>query len=318
MASLKYQIATHIYDKSKYLQEPAKDKDGNLLDTTKITAQTEKQYKHHAITFGEWCKENFGCKNFDDCRPFIQAYADFLDCECLSPSTIHTYLAGICRIWGVDMASIRKPIRHVADNTRSRGVKAVDKRRDAQREASPDLYDLAELIGLRRREYQRLTGGSLINDESGHPCVCVKGKGGKIQYQRVLDVDIEVICDFFAQYDPDQLIFTKRELNNKIDLHHLRAMQAQRAYRYYLRDCQTEERRAKLAAEVEARFLANGKKWDPELIQGTYYLRGLNRKFALDHNLPTAYNRLALMAVSVFHLSHWRLDVTVANYMLAI
>lgn len=27
------------------------------------------------------------------------------------------------------------------------------------------------------------------------------------------------------------------------------------------------------------------------------------------------YNRLALMAVSVFHLSHWRLDVTVTNYM---
>ena len=34
---------------------------------------------------------------------------------------------------------------------------------------------------------------------------------------------------------------------------------------------------------------------------------------ALD--LPTAYNRLALMCVSVFHLSHWRLDVTAVNYM---
>ena len=49
-----------------------------------------------------------------------------------------------------------------------------------------------------------------------------------------------------------------------------------------------------------------------------FYLRGLNRKFAQEHNLPTAYNRLTLMAVSVFHLSHWRLDVTVCNYILAV
>ena len=28
-----------------------------------------------------------------------------------------------------------------------------------------------------------------------------------------------------------------------------------------------------------------------------------------------AYDRLALMAVSVFHLAHWRADVTVKNYM---
>ena len=28
-----------------------------------------------------------------------------------------------------------------------------------------------------------------------------------------------------------------------------------------------------------------------------------------------AYDRLALMAVSVFHLAHWRAEVTVKNYM---
>ena len=50
----------------------------------------------------------------------------------------------------------------------------------------------------------------------------------------------------------------------------------------------------------------------------SYYLRGLNRKFAQEHNLPTAYNRLTLMALSVFHLSHWRLPVTVCNYILAV
>ena len=32
--------------------------------------------------------------------------------------------------------------------------------------------------------------------------------------------------------------------------------------------------------------------------------------------VPTEYSRLALLAVSVFHLSHWRLDVTVTNYLI--
>ena len=74
-----------------------------------------------------------------------------------------------------------------------------------------------------------------------------------------------------------------------------------------------------LIKELKARWQFNKKKnGDPEKVEGTYYLRGLNRKFALEHNLPTAYNRLALMAVSVYHLSHWRLDVTVCNYILAV
>ncbi len=48
------------------------------------------------------------------------------------------------------------------------------------------------------------------------------------------------------------------------------------------------------------------------------YNLGENKKLAIQKGLPTEYNRLALMAVSVFHLSHWRLDVTVSNYLLAV
>ncbi|MDY3954631.1 MAG: hypothetical protein SOY83_04010, partial [Anaerovoracaceae bacterium] len=88
---------------------------------------------------------------------------------------------------------------------------------------------------------------------------------------------------------------------------------------YYLNGIQDPAFRENLIKELEARWQFNKKKnWDPEKLEGTYYLRGRNRKFALEHNLPTAYNRLALMAVSVFHLSHWRLDVTVCNYILAV
>ena len=52
-------------------------------------------------------------------------------------------------------------------------------------------------------------------------------------------------------------------------------------------------------------------------IEGYYFLRGKNRKFAKDKGLPLSYNKVALLATSIFKLSHWRNDVTVASYMLA-
>ena len=46
-----------------------------------------------------------------------------------------------------------------------------------------------------------------------------------------------------------------------------------------------------------------------------YVLRGKNREKAVSQGKPVTYNRLAMMMVSVFHLSHWRLDVTSVNYL---
>ena len=51
--------------------------------------------------------------------------------------------------------------------------------------------------------------------------------------------------------------------------------------------------------------------------KGFYKLRGDNRRFALEHGLPLEYDKLCVMAVSIFHLSHWRLD-TLTNYLLAV
>ena len=122
-----------------------------------MLTQTEKQYRNHAIKFANWCKEQYGCRMLDECSTHVQDYADFLVAQGKSPSTIHTYLAGICRICGVPLADIQKPIRVVAENTRSRGTKAVDERKDAGREVSPRLYDFASIVGIRRNEYLHLT-----------------------------------------------------------------------------------------------------------------------------------------------------------------
>lgn len=295
-----------------------------------MLTQTEKQYRNHAIKFANWCKEQYGCRMLEECSTHVQDYADFLVAQGRTPSTIHTYLAGICRICGVPLADIQKPIRVVADNTRSRGTKAVDERKDAGREVSPRLYDFASIVGIRRNEYLHLTPDDLVFDDFGHPCVLVrKGKGGKRQLQRILPDELPAIKAVFDNPANEEHLFSRDELKNKIDLHHLRALRAQKMYRYYLDRIETETGyRAQLTSEIrhvweqddEARK-SNGyraKRWSDMKVTGNYILRGNNRKLAQKHGLPMKYDRLALLAVSIFHLSHWRHDVTVANYLLAV
>lgn len=308
MASLTYMIA-HMHDtlhKIKNSSAPLED-------------HTAKKYRHHAIQFGKWCKAQYGCKTPDECRPHIQDYADWLIACGKSPNTIHTYLAGVCRWFEIPLDSINKPKRVVANNTRSRGVKAVDGRSDAQREASPRLYDFALAVGIRRDEYKHLRGDDLVVDESGYLCVRVKqGKGGKYQEQRIAPEDVDFVRSYFDGSTNN--VFSKVEMKNKIDLHHLRALRAQRAYHDYLARLETDpDYRTQLTEEVHRRWVRLcGKRWDPKRVEGNYSIRGNNRQLALANRLPIKYDRLAVMAVSVFHLSHWRCDVTVANYLLAV
>ena len=51
-------------------------------------------------------------------------------------------------------------------------------------------------------------------------------------------------------------------------------------------------------------------------LQGEYVVAGMNRRAAECFHIPTRFDRLAVMAVTVFHLSHWRLNVAVNHYLL--
>ena len=314
--SLAYQI--------KKLELRRKGKDKPML------AKTEQQYKKHALKFAEYCKATYRCKTLEECKEHIQDYSNYLTASGKTPSTTHTYLAGICRVLDVPLEDINKPTRVVAENTRSRGSKAVDIRKDAGREASPRLYDFAAVVGIRRNEYLHLRPDDLIKDDFGNPCILVrKGKGGKRQLQRILPEELESVKAVFDHPADERHLFSKAELTNKIDLHHLRALRAQRMYRYYLEHIQNEKGyREQLIAEIRHTWeqddlnrIDNGyrpKRWKDCKVNGNYVLRGHNRELAMKSGLPVSYDRLALLAVSIFHLAHWRHDVTVANYLLAI
>jgi len=110
--------------------------------------------------------------------------------------------------------------------------------------------------------------------------------------------------------------------------HSFRHENAMRTYNYYLERIENEEGYAEqLEEEIRRRWNKYNidadtnmpKEFKEELIKDDdYEIKGKNIALAKKKGLPLAYNRLALLACSVFHLSHWRLGVTVKNYILAV
>ncbi len=313
MASIKYEIVRNFPG----LNQTDFCREGGKRPPSTNTKQT---YLTVALRYGRWAKSHYGCRTFASLGQHIQDYADWLAAEGKRPATIHGYVSALCYTWDIPLSSIQKPIRHCYDAVRSRGEKAINKRSDARRDASPRLYDLAEMVGIRRNEYRRLRQNNLVTDESGYLCVEVRrGKGGKYQLQRIRPEDELAVRSYFN--GSGDFVFSRAEMTNKLDLHRARAQLAQRNYGYYLHRIRTEAGyRQQLEKEIRLRWekFNHGRAWDESLVQGNYVIRGKNRQVARKNGFPVSFDKLAVMAVSVFHLSHWRCDVTVDNYLLAI
>lgn len=163
-----------------------------------------------------------------------------------------------------------------------------------------------------------------MQDESGHWCVEVeKGKGGKYQLQRIAPEYVDFIWSYFLRVGPNDYVFTKEEVKNHLDLHAMRAACAKDHYSRYMEMFQSDEcARRRVYDEICARWERYNKRYrfrPPtwESLERPYVCRGKNREKTIAEGHPYAFDRLALLAVSIFHLSHWRVSVTVSSYMLA-
>ncbi len=287
---------------------------------------TRKQYASHAKAYVKFCRERYGAKSFYACSQYIQNYCDYLCGQGYSASTVHTYLAAVCTVWDVKLNAIKKPIRHTADYIRGRKTTITGTNTGLNDPKWSYLVDFQRVVGIRRKELRRLKGGDFAYDESGYPCVIVrKGKGGKLQYQRIDPGEEEFIRKYFDGCDIDKEIFPRELFNNDLNLHTLRAECAKEYYFQTLERIKTDPRyAAQLEREIRARWKlyntdkhGHVKRLRDKEINGWYTLRGKNRALAVSHGMPLRYHKLALMAMSIFKLSHWRNDVTVASYMLA-
>lgn len=291
--------------------------------------QTVTVYKKDCKLFAAFCKGQ-GVKRPDQLqgreKELLQAYEKELEASGYSAATIHRRLAAPCKAMEISMSEIEKPKRTSGKITRSRNEKA---NRQGKREIESEKYNrlvtFQKAVGIRRAELARLTATDLTTDESGYLCVNVaRGKGGKRQLQRLLPEDEGTVLEIFQNADPGQKLFSKKEMQNKIDLHGLRREHAQKAYKYYADRLKNEpgykyQCRKELAArykEFHESGAANKRFLKDIMNEEPYKLRGENRQKAIEQSKETEYNRLALMMVSVLHLSHWRLDVTVTNYLI--
>lgn len=258
---------------------------------------------------------------------FVQKYERYLETITKSPSSIHSYLAPVCKGLSINMGEIDKPKRTAANITKGRD--GVEKgARGAAEEKLPQyarLMDVQRAIGVRRDELRRLKGDAIGRDEFGRTRVTIKGKGGKVQHQVILPQHQATVEAVFRGVAPGQKVFRDEEMNNKINLHGVRREMAREAYAYYSGRLSAEpEYKVELVRQLKAYWDENHygsesayNRFKEDIFKngGIYQLRGENRQKAMEKGLPTEYNRLAMMAVSVFHLAHWRLDVTAVNYL---
>ena len=285
--------------------------------------KTSTAYKRHIKNFAKWAKSNGYKKPESITVEVIQEYESYLenDPRNYSPSTIHTYIAPVCSAAGVSMDKIRKPKRSARSITRGR-----------ERDTDGQPIALQAVLGIRRNELRHLVGADLINRGKSCYVRVRRGKGGKEQYQYILPKDAETVRQIFSGVGPEQRVFSNEETNNKINLHGLRAKHGKDCYNYY---AEMLERDPAAAEQLRALLLRrwdkgheklkneNPKAWAfqrarfiSDMDDRPYKLRGDNLRKAQALGLPEEYNRLALMLVSVLHLSHWRLDVTATNYLI--
>ena len=298
-------------------------------------------YKKHIKKFASWARENGYRKLEDITKETIQEYEKHLENapKKYTPATIHTYLSPVCSAAGIRMEEIKKPRRTAGSISRWRdrdvtGKKVVKNKQGKLQECDQKfarLTTLQKAVGVRRSELGKLVGADLIQRGNSWYVRIRRGKGGKAQLQFILPKDVPAVKTVFEGVAADQKVFSREEMANKINLHAMRAAHGKECYHHYASIIENYPGVAeKLRSELLRRWdkgherlkSSNPKAWESQrksfvsdMDDRPYLLRGENLRKAEALDLPTAYNRLALMCVSVFHLSHWRLDVTAVNYM---
>lgn len=292
---------------------------------------TKRTYKAAIKRFCTWTKNNGYTREavLGEPQRYLQSYADSLRERGLSAATIHTYIAPCCKGLNTPMQHISKPDRAVGAITRSRGGKNPRGRKDAEKPEYARLVAFQEVVGLRRAELAHLQGKDLQKRDGVLYVVVRQGKGGKEQWQKILPRDAGTVTETFKGIGKDERVFSVDEMKNRIDLHGMRAAHARQTYDYYLTRIKQEPGyREQLREDLKDYFKTHhdpdGKLdqaaynrfcLDMNRNQGIYQMRGEAKKLAEANDRPTVYDRIGLMAVSVFHLAHWRLDVTITNYL---
>ena len=303
-----------------------------------LSNHTKSNYIHACRSFDDW-RKSAGLSNKhvrDNPREAVIQWAEHLRQAGIAQSTIHTMVAGACCGLGIPSNGI---VKHgtAMDKTKSLG-RSERAQAALKKESNSDIIHFQTMVGGRRAALSRLTGKDFGYDRSGNACVIFRrDKGGKDQYQIIAEDDVAAVKAYFDRCRPEERLFSR--IDHDLDLHGLRAERSRRMYQHYHSGlCATPQGREQLRQQLWARYtdpeigckawlLAKSKgdkakmrkleyRFRKQMADGTYYLRGANRQAAIERGRPVAYDRLAVLACSVFSLSHWRLDIAAKSYLI--
>ena len=162
--------------------------------------QTIKPYNRQIAKFCEWAKR-LGIRRMHDIEKMgytpttlIQKYADELKEQNLKATSIHTYLAPVCKGLGAGMEQISKPSRlskDIVKNTKLRQNAAGAAQAADPRNAR--IVRFVEIVTVRPQAMVRLTADNLRVDENGNHIIAVRDKGGKESIQLILPHEVEFV-----------------------------------------------------------------------------------------------------------------------------
>lgn len=184
--SLTKQVQDVYESKLRIGQSKHKDKHDGVSDGYIYSYGTLKSYLKEANYFVKFCKQNYGCKTLEQCKPHVAEWIDSR--RHLSAYTLKLDLSALAKLYGVKSNDfgIDTPARVMSKITRSRGVKKRDKHFSEKRNA--DFVEFCKSTGKRyqsevyvcrsENKGKRLDKRAMyeVSHALGHNRLCVVGE----------------------------------------------------------------------------------------------------------------------------------------------
>lgn len=191
--------------------------------------ETYRSYMKHANYFAKWCKENYGCKTLEQCRPYVDEW--LTKRGELAASTQKLEASALAKLYGCSStAFVKTKSRLRADIVRSRKDCVRDKHFSETR--NKNLVDFCRSTGLRRAEVTALTGDKLIY-KNNNPYVRINSasKGGR--YREVPVIGNVSLVETLMKKAGSGKVFEK--VSKNADIHSYRSDYATALYKQYAR-----------------------------------------------------------------------------------
>lgn len=229
--NLSYQVTQTLSEKLHLGESKHQAKKDGTVQEKIFSINTYESYKKHCGYFVSYCKSEHGCRTLDECRPYASEWLEVRKYEGLSSYTLKLERAAIGKLYGVDSSAfdVDIPACRREDITRSRGSASRDRNWNEKRHASEVSFFRS--VGLRRSEYNRLTGDCLVFRD-GKPYIHLTKangtKGGRERYAPVVG-NVELVVRVMRACGHEKVF--PNGVNSNADIHSYRADYATAIYR---------------------------------------------------------------------------------------